>query len=240
MGALAVQEETFGGLLRSWRQRRRVSQLDLAIDADVSSRHISFLETGRARPSREMVIKLTEELEVPLRHRNRLLVAAGFAPVFPEREVHDPRLRLGTGGAGQDPGRLRAVPRAGRGRRMEPGGGQLGGRPVHGRRAGRAAARAGQRDAPVAAPRRDGRQAGQPRRGAGPPAAPAAQAGRCRATGGWPSCTTSSSATSIRASTSMWRMSPVPPTSCCRCGSGTAPRSCRCSPPSPRSARPWT
>jgi transcriptional regulator with XRE-family HTH domain len=93
MGALAVQEETFGELLRSWRQRRRVSQLDLAIDADVSSRHISFLETGRARPSREMVIKLAEELEVPLRHRNRLLVAAGFAPVFPEREVHDPRLR---------------------------------------------------------------------------------------------------------------------------------------------------
>lgn len=93
MGALAVQEETFGDLLRSWRQRRRVSQLDLAIDAGVSSRHISFLETGRARPSREMVIKLTEELEVPLRHRNRLLVAAGFAPVFPEREVRDPRLR---------------------------------------------------------------------------------------------------------------------------------------------------
>ncbi len=81
-------------MLRSWRQRRRVSQLDLAIEADVSSRHVSFLETGRARPSREMVMRLAEELEVPLRHRNRLLVSAGFAPVFPEREVRAPELEL--------------------------------------------------------------------------------------------------------------------------------------------------
>lgn len=94
MGALAVQEETFGDLLRSWRQRRRVSQLDLAIEAEVSSRHISFLETGRARPSREMVMKLSEELDVPLRHRNRLLVAAGFAPVFREREVRAPEMEV--------------------------------------------------------------------------------------------------------------------------------------------------
>ncbi|MFI6597535.1 helix-turn-helix domain-containing protein [Nonomuraea sp. NPDC050536] len=94
MGALAVQDETFGDLLRSWRQRRRVSQLDLAIEADVSARHISFLETGRARPSREMVMKLSEELDVPLRHRNRLLVAAGFAPVFHEREVRAPEMEV--------------------------------------------------------------------------------------------------------------------------------------------------
>ncbi|MFI6922613.1 helix-turn-helix domain-containing protein [Nonomuraea spiralis] len=94
MGALAVQDETFGDLLRSWRQRRRVSQLDLAIEADVSARHVSFLETGRARPSREMVMKLAEELDVPLRHRNRLLVAAGFAPVFPEREVRAPEMAV--------------------------------------------------------------------------------------------------------------------------------------------------
>lgn len=93
MGALAVREESFGDLLRSWRQRRRVSQLDLAIEADVSARHLSFLETGRARPSREMVMKLAGELEVPLRHRNRLLVAAGFAPVFPEREARAPIVR---------------------------------------------------------------------------------------------------------------------------------------------------
>ncbi|WP_084963493.1 helix-turn-helix domain-containing protein [Thermoactinospora rubra] len=92
MGALAVHEESFGELLRSWRQRRRVSQLDLAIEAEVSARHISFLETGRARPSREMVMKLAEELDIPLRHRNRLLVAAGFAPVFREREVQAPEM----------------------------------------------------------------------------------------------------------------------------------------------------
>ncbi|WP_205315099.1 helix-turn-helix domain-containing protein [Nonomuraea lactucae] len=93
MGALALHEESFGDLLRSWRQRRRVSQLDLAIEAGVSARHISFLETGRARPSREMVMRLAGELEVPLRHRNRLLVTAGFAPVFPEREVRAPEMR---------------------------------------------------------------------------------------------------------------------------------------------------
>ncbi|MBB5078450.1 helix-turn-helix domain-containing protein [Nonomuraea endophytica] len=87
-----MNEESFGDLLRSWRQRRRVSQLDLAIEAEVSARHVSFLETGRARPSREMVMKLAEELEVPLRHRNRLLVAAGFAPVFRERDVAAPEM----------------------------------------------------------------------------------------------------------------------------------------------------
>ncbi|MGV9378646.1 helix-turn-helix domain-containing protein [Nonomuraea sp. NPDC003707] len=94
MGAVAVKEETFGELLRSWRQRRRVSQLDLAIEADVSARHISFLETGRARPSREMVMKLAEELDVPLRQRNRLLMSAGFAPVYPEREVRAPEMEV--------------------------------------------------------------------------------------------------------------------------------------------------
>ncbi|MFI7640112.1 helix-turn-helix domain-containing protein [Nonomuraea sp. NPDC049400] len=94
MGAVAINETSFGDLLRSWRQQRRVSQLDLSIEADVSARHISFLETGRARPSREMVMKLAEELEVPLRHRNRLLVAAGFAPVYPEREVRGPEFEI--------------------------------------------------------------------------------------------------------------------------------------------------
>ncbi|GAA2414054.1 helix-turn-helix domain-containing protein [Nonomuraea africana] len=80
--------------MRSWRQRRRVSQLDLGIEAEVSARHISFLETGRARPSRDMVMRLAEELEIPLRHRNRLLVAAGYAPVFPEREVRAPEMEV--------------------------------------------------------------------------------------------------------------------------------------------------
>ncbi|MCG5213724.1 helix-turn-helix transcriptional regulator [Streptosporangium sp. KLBMP 9127] len=90
--AVVEREESVGDLLRSWRQRRRVSQLDLAIEAEVSARHISFLETGRARPSREMVLKLAGHLDLPLRHRNRLLLAAGFAPVYREREVAAPEM----------------------------------------------------------------------------------------------------------------------------------------------------
>jgi transcriptional regulator with XRE-family HTH domain len=73
-----------GELLRDWRQRRRLSQLDLALDAQVSARHISFVETGRANPSRELVLHLAEQLEVPLRDRNSLLLAAGYAPVYAE------------------------------------------------------------------------------------------------------------------------------------------------------------
>jgi transcriptional regulator with XRE-family HTH domain len=82
-----------GDLLREWRQRRRLSQLDFAVEAEISSKHLSFLETGRARPSREMLMKLTELLEVPLRERNTLLVAAGFAPMFAERKLDDPALQ---------------------------------------------------------------------------------------------------------------------------------------------------
>ena len=81
-----------GELLREWRERRRLSQLALALDAEVSTRHLSFLETGRARPSREMVLRLTERLEVPLRERNTMLLAAGFAPAYPERDLDDPAL----------------------------------------------------------------------------------------------------------------------------------------------------
>lgn len=73
-----------GPLLRGWRQRRRLSQLDVSARAAISTRHLSFLETGRARPSREMVLHLAEELDVPLRERNTLLVAAGYAPVYQE------------------------------------------------------------------------------------------------------------------------------------------------------------
>ncbi|MGQ9367883.1 helix-turn-helix domain-containing protein [Azospirillum sp. ST 5-10] len=83
---------TVGELLRTWRQRRRLSQLDLACDANISTRHLSFLETGRSRPSRDMVLHLAEHLELPLRERNALLVAAGFAPVFAERPLADPAL----------------------------------------------------------------------------------------------------------------------------------------------------
>jgi transcriptional regulator with XRE-family HTH domain len=82
-----------GDLLRDWRQRRRLSQLDLAIEADISTRHLSYIETGRARPSRDMVLALAEELGVPLRERNVLLTAAGFAPVYPQRSLDDPSLQ---------------------------------------------------------------------------------------------------------------------------------------------------
>ncbi|MGY1815766.1 helix-turn-helix domain-containing protein [Blastococcus sp. SYSU D00820] len=79
-----------GALLRDWRQRRRLSQLELAGDAGVSARHLSFVETGRARPSREMVLHLAEQLDVPLRERNRLLLAAGFAPQYGRRRLDSP------------------------------------------------------------------------------------------------------------------------------------------------------
>ena len=81
-----------GPLLRHWRAARRVSQLDLALDADVSSRHLSFVETGRAQPSREMVLRLAEALEVPLRERNALLLAAGYAPLYRETDLGAPEM----------------------------------------------------------------------------------------------------------------------------------------------------
>src|SRR6266496_1532455 len=78
-----------GPLLREWRQRRRRSQLDLALEAGVSARHLSFVETGRSRPSQEMVLHLAEQLEVPLRDRNQLLLAAGYAPVYGQRALEE-------------------------------------------------------------------------------------------------------------------------------------------------------
>jgi transcriptional regulator with XRE-family HTH domain len=81
-----------GELFREWRQRRRLSQLDLALDAEISPRHLSFLETGRSTPSREMVLRLAERLNVPFRERNTLLLAAGYAPAFRERALTDPEL----------------------------------------------------------------------------------------------------------------------------------------------------
>lgn len=79
------QEPAIGEQLRAWRQRRRLSQLDLACQAELSARHLSFVETGRSRPSREMIERLSEALALPLRTRNALLLAGGFAPLFPER-----------------------------------------------------------------------------------------------------------------------------------------------------------
>jgi transcriptional regulator with XRE-family HTH domain len=81
-----------GELLREWRQRRRLSQLDLAIEAEVSARHLSFVETGRSAPTRAMILRLSEHLDVPLRDRNSLLLAGGYAPVYPERGLDEPEL----------------------------------------------------------------------------------------------------------------------------------------------------
>ncbi|MGW8552459.1 helix-turn-helix domain-containing protein [Streptomyces tubercidicus] len=81
-----------GALLRAWRDRRRISQLELALRADSSARHISFIETGRSRPSQEMVLRLAEHLDVPVRERNALLIAAGYAPTFPETPLDDPSM----------------------------------------------------------------------------------------------------------------------------------------------------
>ena len=81
--------QAVGGLLKTWRERRRRSQLDLALDAEISTRHLSFVETGRARPSREMILLLAENLEIPLRERNKILITAGFAPVYPENSFED-------------------------------------------------------------------------------------------------------------------------------------------------------
>ena len=86
--------KTLGSLLRGWRQRRRMSQLDLACDAEISAKHLSFLETGRSRPSRQMLLHLAACLDIPLRARNILLGAAGFAPVFQERAFSEPELGM--------------------------------------------------------------------------------------------------------------------------------------------------
>jgi transcriptional regulator with XRE-family HTH domain len=86
--------EPVGEQLRAWRRLRRLSQLDLALDAGISTRHLSFIETGRSRPSREMLALLAEQLDVPLRERNLLLLAGGYAPAYPERSLDHPDLAL--------------------------------------------------------------------------------------------------------------------------------------------------
>src|SRR5688500_10332086 len=90
--ATVSSQPRVGPLLRGWRKRRRRTQLDLALDAGISARHLSFVETGRSTPSAEMVLLLADQLEVPFRERNHLLLAAGHAPAFPERALGDPEL----------------------------------------------------------------------------------------------------------------------------------------------------
>lgn len=97
MSAIAVNiktAETVGDLLRFWRQRRRLSQQELALDANVSTRHLSFIETGRARASRQLLVHLSDTLAMPLRERNRLLLAGGFAPRYRELPFDDREMRL--------------------------------------------------------------------------------------------------------------------------------------------------
>lgn len=84
-----TEKQTVGSLLKLWRERRRKSQLDLSLDAEISTRHLSFVETGRAQPSREMILLLAENLEIPLRERNKILIVAGYAPVFSEKKLED-------------------------------------------------------------------------------------------------------------------------------------------------------
>lgn len=88
----APTDRPVGVLLRSWRERRRLSQLELSNRAEVSTRHLSFVETGRSRPTPEMILRLTEQLDVPLRERNQLLLAGGYAPRYPERTLEAPEL----------------------------------------------------------------------------------------------------------------------------------------------------
>jgi transcriptional regulator with XRE-family HTH domain len=88
----SIASPTIGNHLRDWRQRRRLSQLDLACEANISPRHLSFVETGRSMPSREMILRLADQLQIPMRERNVLLVAAGYAPIFAERSLDDPKL----------------------------------------------------------------------------------------------------------------------------------------------------
>ncbi|MFE9647564.1 helix-turn-helix domain-containing protein [Streptomyces sp. NPDC006365] len=90
--ASASADRGIGPLLRGWREQRRVSQLELALRAGSSARHISFIETGRSRPSEEMVLRLAEHLDVPVRERNSLLLAAGYAPHYPETPLDDPAM----------------------------------------------------------------------------------------------------------------------------------------------------
>ena len=87
-----IDRPAVGALLREWRKRRRMSQLGLALEASISTRHLSFVETGRSRPSAELVMHLGEQLDVPLRERNGLLLAAGYAPVYGQRDLAEPQM----------------------------------------------------------------------------------------------------------------------------------------------------
>ena len=164
-----------GGLLQDWRQRRRLSQLDLAVEAEVSARHLSFVETGRSRPSRELLLHLAEHLDVPLRERNTPAAGGRLRAGLPGDGARRGRDGAGARRPRQDPHRPRAVPGGDRRPALGPGVGQPArpGRP-HRRRRPRAARPAGQRAAGQPAPRRPGAADRQPRRVQRPPPDPPA------------------------------------------------------------------
>jgi transcriptional regulator with XRE-family HTH domain len=83
-----------GEIVKEWRELRRLSQLDLAVEAEISQKHLSFIESGRSAPSREMLLHIADHLDVPLRERNAMLLTAGFAPAFPDRSLNDPSVAL--------------------------------------------------------------------------------------------------------------------------------------------------
>src|SRR5260370_34366442 len=91
--ATYAPDAPMGVLLRGWRGRRRRTQLDVALDAGISARHLSFVETGRSRPGAQVILAIAEHLELPLRERNRLLLAAGHAPAFPDRSLEAPEMK---------------------------------------------------------------------------------------------------------------------------------------------------
>ncbi|WP_067171382.1 helix-turn-helix domain-containing protein [Microtetraspora niveoalba] len=92
MTAAQLYQRPFGELLRQWREHRRMSQLDLSLQAEISTRHLSFLETGRSKPSRDMVLHLAEHLDLPLRERNHLLLAGGYAPIYTASPLDSPQM----------------------------------------------------------------------------------------------------------------------------------------------------
>jgi transcriptional regulator with XRE-family HTH domain len=94
VGPAGARPSHVGALLRSWRERRRLSQLDLALAADVSTRHISYVENGRSKPTSAMILHLSDQLEIPLRERNALLLAGGYAPAYPEHEMNSPPMSV--------------------------------------------------------------------------------------------------------------------------------------------------
>ena len=149
---MQTQTLPVGEQLRAWRSRRRLSQLDLALEAEISARHLSFLETGRSRPSRGMLLRLADRLAIPARDRNLLLVAAGFAPALPERSLDDPALAAARRAvelvlkAHEPFPALRRRPALAARRR------QCGRRTVHGRRRAASARAAGQRAAAQPSP----------------------------------------------------------------------------------------